>query len=46
MSVELRIVIPRKLYEEIVKCEKIKGIRKEDLIMMAMIKLLEELEVK
>ncbi|MEM1542781.1 MAG: hypothetical protein QXV82_09160 [Ignisphaera sp.] len=46
MSVEIKIVIPRKIYDAMVKCEKIKGIRKEDLIMMAMIKLLEELEVK
>jgi hypothetical protein len=46
MSVELRILIPEKIVNLLKTCELKTGIRMEDLIMMAVVKLLEEYGVK
>jgi len=40
----LQIVVPARLYERLVRCSKKSGISKEDLIMRALIKVIEEFE--
>jgi len=40
----LQIVVPAKLYDRLVQCSKKSGISKEDLIMRALIKVIEEFE--
>jgi hypothetical protein len=46
MSVELKIVIPQKVADMLITCQQKTGIKMEDLIMMSIIKLLEQYGVK
>ncbi|MEM2259995.1 MAG: hypothetical protein QXP52_00130 [Candidatus Aenigmatarchaeota archaeon] len=39
---ELRIIVPSTIFQKLEKIEKEQGIRKEDLIMRALVKVLEE----
>lgn len=38
----LEIIIPARIWEKLEKIEKIRGIRKEDIIMRAVVKVIEE----
>lgn len=40
----LQIVVPAKLYDRLVQCSKKSGVSKEDLIMRALVKVIEEFE--
>jgi hypothetical protein len=46
MSVELKIVIPQKIADMLKICQQKTGIKMEDLIMMSIIKILEQYGVK
>jgi len=46
MSVELKIVVPQKIVEMLKICQQKSGIKMEDLIVMSIVKLLEQYGVK
>jgi len=42
---KLEIVVPHRIWERLERCEQKTGIKKEDLLMRSLIKVLEEFEV-
>ena len=42
--VELKIVVPRKIYERLEEIERKAGVKKEDIVVRAIVKVLEEFE--